>query len=110
MIEKELGLSNEPIHSGRRDALVMALSYLGGSIFPIVPYLFLSLQRALLLSVVLTIVALFGLGAYKSRLAHGRMIRGGLEVMSIGAFCGGAGYVLGTLMPILLHMVGIRII
>jgi hypothetical protein len=38
------------------------------------------------------------------------MIRGGLEVMVIGAFCGGAGYALDTLMPILLHMVGIRII
>jgi predicted membrane protein (TIGR00267 family) len=110
MIEKELGLSNEPIHSGRRDALVMALSYLGGSLFPIVPYLLLSLQTALLFSVGLTLAALFGLGAYKSRLAHGRMIRGGLEVMGIGAFCGGAGYVLGTLMPILLRMIGIRII
>jgi VIT1/CCC1 family predicted Fe2+/Mn2+ transporter len=57
----------------------------------------------------LTLAALFGLGIYKSRLAHGKMLRGGLEVMVIGAFSGGAGYVLGTLMPILLRMVGIRI-
>jgi VIT1/CCC1 family predicted Fe2+/Mn2+ transporter len=109
MVEKELGLSNEPIHSGRRDALVMALSYLGGSLFPIVPYFLLPLHTALLFSVGLTLAALFGLGVYKSRLAHGKMLRGGLEVMVIGAFSGGAGYVLGTLMAILLRMVGIRI-
>jgi len=109
MVEKELGLSNEPIHSGRRDALVMALSYLGGSLFPIVPYLLLPLHTALLFSVGLTLAALFGLGVYKTRLAHGKMLRGGLGVMVIGAFSGGAGYVLGTLMPILLRMVGIRI-
>jgi predicted membrane protein (TIGR00267 family) len=109
MIEKELGLSNEPIHSGRKDALVMALSYLGGSLFPIAPYLLLPLHTALLFSVGLTLAALFGLGVYKSRLAHGKLLMGGLEVMVIGAFSGGAGYVLGTLMPILLRMIGIRI-
>jgi predicted membrane protein (TIGR00267 family) len=101
MVEKELGLSNEPIHSGRRDALVMALSYLAGSLFPVVPYLLLPLHAALLFSVGLTLAALFGLGVYKSRLAHGKMLRGGLEVMVIGAFSGGAGYFLGTLMPVL---------
>jgi VIT1/CCC1 family predicted Fe2+/Mn2+ transporter len=109
MVEKELGLSNDPIHSGRRDALVMALSYLGGSLFPVVPYLLLPLHAALLFSVGLTLVALFGLGVYKSRLAHGKMLRGGLEVMGIGAFSGGAGYVLGTLMPMLLRLAGIGI-
>ena len=62
MVEKELGLSNESIHSGRRDALVMALSYLGGSLFPIVPYLLLPLHTALLFSVGLTLAALFGAG------------------------------------------------
>jgi predicted membrane protein (TIGR00267 family) len=109
MVEKELGLSNEAIHSGRRDAFVMALSYLGGSLFPIVPYLLLPLHAALLFSVGLTLAALFGLGVYKSRLAHGKMLRGGLEVMGIGAFSGGVGYVLGTLMPIALRIIGITI-
>jgi VIT1/CCC1 family predicted Fe2+/Mn2+ transporter len=56
----------------------------------------------------LTLAALFGLGVYKSRLAHGKMLRGGLEVVCIGAFSGGAGYVLGSLMPTLLRMAGIK--
>jgi hypothetical protein len=37
------------------------------------------------------------------------MLRGGLEVMVIDAFLGGAGYVLGTLMPIFLRIMGIAI-
>ena len=45
----------------------------------------------------LTLAALFGLGVFKSRIAHGNMLRGGLEVMDIGAFSGAAGYALGTL-------------
>jgi len=109
MVEKELGLSMDPIHTGPRDALVMGLSYLGGSLFPVVPYLLLPLHTALAFSVGLTLAALFGLGVYKSRIAHGKMLKGGLEVMGIGAFSGLAGYVLGTLMPILLRIVGIAI-
>ncbi len=107
MVEKELGLSMDPIHTGSRDALVMGLSYLGGSLFPIVPYLVLPLHTALVISVGLTLTALFGLGVYKSRIAHGKMLKGGLEVMGIGAFSGLAGYTLGTMMPILLRMGGI---
>jgi predicted membrane protein (TIGR00267 family) len=109
MVEKELGLSMDPIHTGPRDALVMGLSYLGGSLFPIAPYLLLPLHTALVFSVGLTLAALFGLGVYKSRIAHGKMLKGGLEVMAIGAFSGLAGYALGTLMPILLRIAGIVI-
>jgi predicted membrane protein (TIGR00267 family) len=109
MVEKELGLSMDPIHTGHRDALVMGLSYLGGSLFPIVPYLLLPLHAALFFSVGLTLAALFGLGVYKSRIAHDKMLKGGLEVMGIGVFSGLAGYALGTLMPILLRFAGIVI-
>jgi VIT1/CCC1 family predicted Fe2+/Mn2+ transporter len=104
MVEKALGLSMDPIHTGSRDALVMGLSYLGGSLFPIAPYLVLPLHTALVISAGLTLTALFGLGVYKSRIAHGKILKGGLEVMGIGAFSGLAGYTLGTMMPILLRM------
>ncbi len=109
MVEKELGLSMDPIHTGPRDALVMGVSYLGGSLFPVVPYVVLPLHNALVVSVGLTLAALFGLGVYKSRIAHGKLLKGGLEVMGIGAFSGLAGYALGTLMPILLRMAGITV-
>jgi hypothetical protein len=37
------------------------------------------------------------------------MLKGGLEVMGIGAFSGLAGYALGSLMPVILKMAGIVI-
>lgn len=107
MVEKELGVSIERIHNERKDALVMGISYLSGSLFPIIPYTIFSLHNALFVSIGLTIVALFGLGMYKSKVAGGNMLRGGIEVMSIGAFSGTAGYFLGTLLPGLLHLAGI---
>jgi VIT1/CCC1 family predicted Fe2+/Mn2+ transporter len=109
MVEKELGLSAEPIHSGGRDALVMSLSYLGGSLFPIVQYLLLPMHAAVPFSICLTLIALFGLGVYKAKLAHGNTLRGGLEVMVIGAFAAGVGYLLGTLLSSVLGMAGITV-
>jgi VIT1/CCC1 family predicted Fe2+/Mn2+ transporter len=67
------------------------------------------MHAAVPLSVGLTLIALFGLGVYKSKLAHGNMLRGGLEVMVVGAFAAGAGYLLGALLPNVLRMAGITV-
>jgi vacuolar iron transporter family protein len=107
MVEKELGVSIERVHNEKMDALVMGISYLFGSLFPIIPYTILSLHNALFVSIGLTVVALFGLGMYKSKVANGNILMGGIEVMSIGAFSGIAGYLLGTLLPGFLHLAGI---
>jgi VIT1/CCC1 family predicted Fe2+/Mn2+ transporter len=52
-------------------------------------------------------VALFGMGAAKSRFTRRNWFRSGLEIFALGAFAGIAGYFFGTLLPALLGVAGI---
>jgi predicted membrane protein (TIGR00267 family) len=103
MVEKELGLSAEPEGSAFKDSLSMGASYLLASLVPLGPYLFLPVRPAFVVSVALTIVALFVIGLIKGRLATMSLWRSTLEVVVIGAASAAGGYLLGTLVP---HLIG----
>ncbi|HUK76906.1 MAG TPA: VIT1/CCC1 transporter family protein [Thermoleophilia bacterium] len=103
MVEKELGLSAEPEGNALKDSLSMGASYLLASLVPLGPYLFLSVRPAFVLSVVLTIVALFVIGLIKGRLAEMSLWRSVVEVVVIGLASAAGGYLLGTLVP---HLIG----
>jgi VIT1/CCC1 family predicted Fe2+/Mn2+ transporter len=98
-VEKELGLRVEEFQTPFRNASVMGASFILSAMVPILPYLFLGATSALLLSVALTIVALFGIGLGKAAVAHRNYFRSGLEVVAIGLAAAGATYALGTLLP-----------
>jgi len=103
MVEKELGLSAEPGGSAVKNSLAMGASYLVASLVPLGPYLFLAVRPALVLSIALTIVALFVIGLVKGRLADMSLWRSALEVVVIGAASAAGGYLLGSLIP---HLIG----
>jgi VIT1/CCC1 family predicted Fe2+/Mn2+ transporter len=103
MVEKELGLSTEPEGNAVKDSLAMGASYLLASLVPLGPYLFLAVRPAFVVSVVLTIVALFVIGLVKGRLADMSLWRSALEVVVIGAASAAGGYLLGSLIP---HLIG----
>lgn len=66
---------------------------------PLFPFLLpLSINRALLLSSVTTLTALFLVGIFKSRFTGGSPWRSGLETLLIGAASAGAAYVLVRLL------------
>ncbi|MHB8619488.1 MAG: VIT1/CCC1 transporter family protein [Chloroflexota bacterium] len=102
-VEKELGLRVEEFQSPTRNAVVMGVSFILSALIPIVPYVFLIPRVALLLSVVLTVLALFAIGAGKAVVAHRSVIRSGLEVMAIGLGAAAITYALGTWVPSLFH-------
>lgn len=100
MVEKELGLTAEHSEgSPAQGALVMGVSFGGGSLIPIVPYLFLPVRTAIFGSVVATGLVLFGIGALKSRWTRRDWVRSGLEILLLGAFAGVAGYLFGGVLP-----------
>ena len=70
-------------------------------------YLFLPVQTALYLSVGLAALALFGMGALKSRWTRRSWLTSGLEIFALGAIAGIAGYFFGTLLPAALGVAGI---
>jgi VIT1/CCC1 family predicted Fe2+/Mn2+ transporter len=99
MAEKELGLSVDGANDQWIDSLYMGISYLVASSVPLLPYFFLSLRLAFVVSLVATLVALLIIGYVKGTLAHMNILRSALEVVVVGSISGLGGYFLGNVVP-----------
>lgn len=103
MVEKELGLQVDPDTVRIPEALTMGVSYIIGSIFPLIAYFFLPIRTALPVSLALTVLALIAIGIIKGRLASINLIRSALEVVVVGTVSALGGYFLGSVIP---HLFG----
>ena|SRR5437868_9175867 len=99
MVEKELGLSAEADIKPARGALILSGALAVAAMIPLLPYMFFALPTALIVSVVLSGVALFVLGVVKARWTKGHAIRSGLEIVTLAAVAGIGGYLVGTVLP-----------
>ena len=108
MVEKELGLRVDDDAKPLRGAAVMGTSFGLASLVPVLPYLLVPVGIGLYVSVALTAVMLFGMGALKSRWTGRHWLPSGLEIFGLGAFAGIAGYFFGTLLPAALGVAGVR--
>lgn len=105
MAEKELGIPYEPVRPPRSDALTMGASFAAGAAVPILPYLVFGLTTGLVLSVVLTLVALFAMGVAKARLAGENWLRSGAEIAGLAGAAALLAFLVGTVLP---HALGIK--
>jgi vacuolar iron transporter family protein len=103
MVEKELGLQIDVETVKVPEALTIGISYIIGSIFPLIAYFFFPVPVALPISIGLTVVALVLVGIIKGKLASLHLPMSILEVVLVGVVSAGGGYVLGTLIP---HLFG----
>ena len=95
MMRFELGLE-EP-HRGRalRSALTIAGAYAIGGLVPLSPYMLLTqMHSAFLLSVTVTLLALFVFGYVKGRYTGAAPMRGAIQTLIIGALAAGAAYLI----------------
>lgn len=95
MMEEELGLVVETFDTPWVVGAITALSYVLAAFLPIVPYALRSPSEAFLWSVGVSIAALFGLGAGKTRLTRLSPWKSGLELMLIGLISALVGYAIG---------------
>ena len=93
----ELGLAPQRLGRPVRDAFVMAAAFGVSALVPVVPFVLPHVMLALGIAGTLTVIALFGVGALKGRLAHVSTIRSGLEVVALGLASGVIGFGLGRL-------------
>ena len=93
--EKVFGLGSAEINQPIQAALVMGLSFILGAIVPIAPYVILSGVPALYLSGLLGGITLFGVGAFKGRLAGQSPLVSGLKFFLIAVSAAGLGYLIG---------------
>lgn len=105
MIQKEFGLEPEPAGGAVKDAWYVGLSYLFSAFIPLFPYFFLSGETAIIISILSTFIALFFAGVLKGKFASTSMIKGGLQILLIGAGSGIGGYFIGKVLP---QLIGIK--
>jgi VIT1/CCC1 family predicted Fe2+/Mn2+ transporter/rubrerythrin len=93
----ELGLAPQRLGTPVRDAFVMAAAFGIASLVPVAPFLLGHVLTALALSGALTLLALFGVGVVKARVAGVSAVRSGLEVAALAAASGLLSFGLGRL-------------
>jgi predicted membrane protein (TIGR00267 family) len=99
MVQKELGLEIEQETVKIGDGVTMAFSYMAASIVPLIAYFFLPIETAFIVSIILTIVVLAGIGFVRGKLAKISLLKSSLEVVAVGAVSGLGGYFLGVWLP-----------
>src|SRR6266699_787002 len=99
MVEKELGIEMQPDTVRLPEAFTMGISYIIGSIFPLIAYFFFPINIAFPLSLFLTVLALIIVGIIKGKLAELNLFRSTIEIVLVGILSAGGGYILGTLIP-----------
>ncbi|HEY1726893.1 MAG TPA: VIT1/CCC1 transporter family protein [Candidatus Baltobacteraceae bacterium] len=93
MMRFELGLERPKVNQAPISALTIAISYAVGGLVPLVPYVFISnVPYALMISVALTLVALFLFGGYKARMTRTPRLRGAIQTTLIGAAAAAAAF------------------
>ena len=89
----ELGLEKPDPRRALVSALTIAGAYIAGGFIPLAPYLFANTaSTALLVSVVMTLVALFIFGFVKGHFTGTKPLRSALQTALIGSVAAGAAF------------------
>jgi len=93
MMRFELGLEKPDPRRALKSAITIAGAYVAGGLIPLAPYIFThTSSTALLISVVLTLVALFIFGFVKGHFTGTRPLRSALQTALIGSVAAGAAF------------------
>ena len=97
MMNEELKLS--PIDKSKplRAALIVGLAAFVGSLIPLFPFFFTNVLSGIYISIFVSAIALFAIGAVKARLTVGNLFKSGIQMAVIGIVSALAGYLVGML-------------
>ena len=97
MMSDELKLA--PVEKKRpfTAAFVVGFSAIIGSLIPLVPFFFVPIREGIIISIIISALTLFIVGAIKAFLTIGNWGRSGLEMAVIGTVSAMAGYGIGLL-------------
>jgi predicted membrane protein (TIGR00267 family) len=97
MMDEELHLSPVDASDIFRSAVIITIATLIGHMIPLVPFLVLPRPVALVLSIGLSAVVLFGVGVYSAKTLVGDWRKSGLQMTVIGLGAAGVGFLVGRL-------------
>lgn len=104
MVVDELGVADIEQDSGIKTSLIILVSFLGGAIFPTLPYMVagplgLDGQTTFVVATCVTVVGLFGAGAMKKFVTGVNWLKSGFEMLAVGFFAFFVSYLIGLLIP-----------
>jgi VIT1/CCC1 family predicted Fe2+/Mn2+ transporter len=97
MVRDELMIRPGHFVNPWRRGTALGFSFAAGALVPISPFL-LHMSRAALVSVVLSLLLLFGTGAARSRFSHSSWVRSGAQMVLVGVIGTIAGLGIGRLL------------
>src|SRR5262249_50898540 len=100
LAREELGLDPAELGSPWTAAISSFCAFVIGAFVPMLPYIFTAGSTALILSAVLSCLALFGVGALLSILTARRPIFTGMRMLGIGLLAAGITYMVGRLLEV----------
>jgi VIT1/CCC1 family predicted Fe2+/Mn2+ transporter len=100
LAREELGLNPEDLGSPWGAAIFSFVSFAAGGVIPLLPFVFGAGQASLGFAIVLTAIALFGVGATLSLFTGRNALLSGLRMLAIGAAAGGVTYLVGHLLGV----------
>jgi VIT1/CCC1 family predicted Fe2+/Mn2+ transporter len=107
MMKEELGIMMEDSSQSWKDAVVMALSVIAGSLPPIIPFLLpIPTSSALMWSIICAISAAFLLGTLKAVVARGSWWRSGIQFLLVTGAAVAVGVVVGKALGGLAGVIG----
>jgi predicted membrane protein (TIGR00267 family) len=97
MLIHELHLHKSELGNPYKIGAVIGFSFLIGSLVPLLPYLLLTVKYySTLVSLIISLLFLFLVGAWKGRIVNKSVLRSGVEMLSIGVVGSIILYVIGT--------------
>jgi VIT1/CCC1 family predicted Fe2+/Mn2+ transporter len=95
MMREELGLYESEFVDPLREAIVVGVASVIGSLIPLIPFFFMPVAPAMVASVAVSLAVLFIGGSLKARMTTGVWWKSGLEMALIGGAAGLLGYFVG---------------
>jgi VIT1/CCC1 family predicted Fe2+/Mn2+ transporter len=95
MAYRELKLIPDNFEEPFRNGVVMGVMYIIGGAIPLLPYLLLPVGTAIVVSIVITCLGLFAVGALTTKFSHRLWWRAGLEMLALAGIAATVGYGVG---------------
>jgi VIT1/CCC1 family predicted Fe2+/Mn2+ transporter len=104
MVIDELGTTDLEPESSIKEAGIIFIAFIIGSLFPTLPYVFLiksslDSQTIFYISTAVTVGGLFIAGALKKFVTGVNWLKSGIEMVLVGGFAFGISYLIGTFIP-----------
>ncbi|MBI2020959.1 VIT1/CCC1 transporter family protein [Candidatus Giovannonibacteria bacterium] len=87
----------EPLGKPLKDGAIMFLSYFISGFIPLFPYIIMEVENAFIWSVILSLLALFLLGAVGAKISKIHVVRNGFKTFIIGGIAIVVGVTVGTI-------------